>query len=411
MRLKYIGQIQQFLKSLCSGIGKSFIIFPAAFLVAVGITTIELGIIFYLKEIYDAAPSHIGYFTALWSFWYIIGCIFIRPLFNKVIPRYLIIGSSLFMSFFVLSILFTKTFAFTFLYYDLYGIAMSFFWPPIMGWLSQDIEGSRLGKSIAYFNLSWSAGLVIGPFLAGILSAISPEIPLYVGGLLFLLTGILVAVGSFLLPKIRSDRSLDTSQDGGTFRNDTSTVLRFPGWIGIFTTFIIIGVVVNIFPVFARDELLFRKETIGLLMQSRAFIAAFMFVFLGHTTFWHFRISYMALGQVCLALIVFFMNFTSSPLMLAALIAMIGALRAHSYNSSLFHGVSGSINRTRRMAVHESLLAAGLIVGSALGGLIYQKYSMTAVYYFCAAVVMFGVLLQLGLYRLFQRKGLLRQQR
>lgn len=407
MRLKYIGQIQQFLKSLSSGIGKSFIIFPSAFLVAIGITTVELGIIFYLKEIYGAAPSHIGYFTALWSFWYIIGCIFIRPLFNKVIPRYLIIGSSLFMSLFVLSILFTKTFAFAFLYYGLYGIAMSFFWPPIMGWLSQDIEGSRLGKRMSYFNLSWSAGLVIGPFLAGILSAISPEIPLYVGGFLFLLTGILVAVGSFLLPKILSDRGLDASQDGGTFCNDTSTVLRFPGWIGIFTTFIIIGVVINIFPVFARDELLLGKETIGLLMQSRAFIATFVFVFLGHTTFWHFRISYMTLGQVCLALIVFFMNFTSSPLMLAALIAMIGALRAHSYNSSLFHGVSGSINRTRRMAVHESLLAAGIIVGSSLGGLIYQKYSMTTVYYFCAAAVMFGVLLQLGLYCLFQRKEIL----
>ncbi len=112
----------------------------------------------------------------------------------------------------------------------------------------------------------------------------------------------------------------------------------------------------------------------------------------------------MALGQVCLALIVFFMNFTSSPLILAALIAMIGALRAHSYNSSLFHGVSGSVTRTKRMAVHESLIAGGIIFGSSLGGLIYQKYSMTAVYYFCAAVVMSGVLLQLGLYRLFQRK-------
>ncbi|MCK5570317.1 MAG: hypothetical protein KAJ15_11415, partial [Spirochaetes bacterium] len=129
MSLKYTGQIQQFLKSLYTGIGKSFIIFPSVFLVAAGITIIELGIIFYLKEIFGASPSHIGYFAALWSFWYIIGCIFIRPLFNKVLPRYLLIGSSFFMSFSVLSILFTKAFAFTFLYYNLYGIAMSFFWP------------------------------------------------------------------------------------------------------------------------------------------------------------------------------------------------------------------------------------------------------------------------------------------
>jgi predicted MFS family arabinose efflux permease len=97
------------------------------------------------------------------------------------------------------------------------------------------------------------------------------------------------------------------------------------------------------------------------------------------------------------------MNFTSSPLVLAFLIAFIGALRALSYNSSLFHGVSGSINRTGRMAIHEALLAAGLIFGSSLGGVIYQKYSMTAVYYFCGIVVFFGVVIQSGLYLLLNK--------
>ena len=43
-------------------------------------------------------------------------------------------------------------------------------------------------------------------------------------------------------------------------------------------------------------------------------------------------------------------------------------------------------------------LAGGLIFGPLFGGLIYQKYSMTAVYSFCAIVVMLGVLLQVGLY-------------
>ena len=96
-------------------------------------------------------------------------------------------------------------------------------------------------------------------------------------------------------------------------------------------------------------------------------------------------------------------NFTSSPLVLAFLIAFIGALRALSYNSSIFHGVSGSINRTGRVAIHESLLAAGLICGSSLGGIIYQKFSMTVVYYFCGAIVFFGAVMQSGLYLLLKK--------
>ncbi len=308
------------------------------------------------------------------------------------------------MFFFILMILYIKVFTYAFIYYDLYGLAMSFFWPPIMGWLSQDIEGSRLGKSMSFFNLTWSGGIIIGPLLAGILSAISPEIPLYVGSALFLLTGVIIAGGSILLPQIRADRGNDQSPERESGRVDMSTVLRYPGWIGLFTTFVVIGMMINIFPVFARDELFLKKELIGLLMQSRTFIATFVFIILGQTTFWHFKITPMITGQIGLACLVILMNFTSSPLVLAFLIAFIGALRALSYNSSLFHGVSGSINRTGRMAIHEALLATGLIFGSSFGGVVYQKYSMTVVYYFCGSIVFLGAVIQSGLYLLLRKQ-------
>ena len=161
---------------------------------------------------------------------------------------------------------------------------------------------------------------------------------------------------------------------------------------------------ISIFPVFARDELMLRKEVIGVLMQSRTFIATFVFILLGHTVFWHFRIVPMVMGQVGLAIVVFAMNFTTSPPVLAVLISLLGAFRSLSYSNSLFHGVSGSGNRAGRMAIHEALLAAGLIFGSALGGELYQRYSMTAVYGFCAAVVISGAFVQLALH-LILRNG------
>ena len=96
-------------------------------MVATGINVIKLGIIFYIMEVFKATPSQIGYFTALWSFCYIIGCIFVRPLFNNVLPRFLMIWSSLLMCLFVLLILFTKVFEVTYIYFAFYGIAASFF--------------------------------------------------------------------------------------------------------------------------------------------------------------------------------------------------------------------------------------------------------------------------------------------
>jgi predicted MFS family arabinose efflux permease len=397
-------QTRQFMRSLSSGIGKSHVIFPSAFLVALTTSIIELGIIFYIKEIFDATPSEVGYFTALWSFCYILGCASIRPLFNRVLPRYLLIGSAFLMSLFLLLILFAKRFAYAYLFYGLYAVAMSFFWPPIMGWLSQDVEGEKLGKSMSYYNISWNIGLIIGPLPAGFLSSISPSLPLYAGSLLCLLTGVLITAASFLVPKIRTDRGVDAVRNGETARRDASTVLRYPGWVGLFTTFVVMGVVINIFPVYARDDLLLRKETIGLLMQSRTFIALFVFFILGRTAFWHFRISQMVAGQVVLACVVFTMSFITSPFLFAVQIALIGGLRALSFNNSLFHGVSGSVNRTARMAAHEALLAGGLICGSALGGRLYQNHSIQAVYYFSATCVLVGAAVQAAIYLALKRK-------
>ena len=387
-----------------AGIGKTFIIYPSAFLVATGISIVELGIIFYIREIYGATPRQVGYFTALWSLWYILGCLLIRPLFGKALPRHLLMAATFFMSLFILLLPFTNFFWQAYAGYSIYAVAMSLFWPPIMGWLSRDTEGPLLGKRMSYFNLSWSIGLIIGPLIAGVLSARSPELPLYAGSILFMVISLLIATGSLVLPKVRSDRGIDTPQRSQGQKTDESSFFRFPGWVGMFTTFVVIGVVISIFPVFARDELMLRKEIIGVLMQSRTFIATFVFIILGHTVFWHFNITPMVLGQAGLAVVVFAMNFTRSPLVLAMLIALLGSFRSLSYSNSLFHGVSGSINRAGRMAVHEALLAAGLIFGSAFGGELYQRFSMNAVYGFCAAVVLSGAVVQLALYLILRHR-------
>ncbi|MBT3381858.1 MAG: hypothetical protein HN742_04410 [Lentisphaerae bacterium] len=82
---------------------------------------------------------------------------------------------------------------------------------------------------------------------------------------------------------------------------------------------------------------------------------------------------------------------------IAVLLVLMAVFAAQSYSSSLFHGVSGSIRRASRMAIHESLLSAGLFVGSCLGGQIYESSGMVALYSFCAVALLACAVAQAGL--------------
>jgi len=406
LQLKYISNRWQVIKSFYTGIGKSAVLLPSAFLVAVGVGTVALGMIFYVRDVFSAPPSQVGYLTALWSLAYILGCLFIRQPFNRVLPRYLLIASTFLMAVFVLASVFSRRFLMVYIFYALWGVAMSLFWPFIMGWLSHGIEGVKLGKVLSNYNFSWSIGTIISPFLAGILSTISSSLPLFIGSFLFFLTCVLIIGATLTLPKIRADRWIEAAKKRDLSEEDNSTALRFPSWIGLFTTYTVVGVILNIFPVYARTDIGISKSLVGLILQQRAIFATVGFIVLGRTSFWHFKPLQMIIGQILLATMVFLLRFYGMPVSLGLLLALIGLLMSLSYFNSLFHGVSGSVNRAGRMAIHESILSAGLIIGSSIGGILYEKYTMSIVYQFCAGLVLFGAVLQTALIFKLRKKML-----
>ncbi len=397
MKPRYISQRRQLIRSFYTGIGKTTVIFSSAFLAAVGAGLVSLGIVFYMRDIFNASGSQIGLLVAFWSLCFISGCIFIRPLFDHILPRYTLVIATSCMCVFTLAIHSSDSLIWVYIFYGLYGFSTSLFWPPLMGWLSQKVEGIELSKTISKFNFSWSAGMIIGPFLAGYLSEKGTELPIYAGSALFLLTSFMIIGAILSLPRIRKDRDTKLPLERRSLEKGQDTLVRYPAWVGLYTTYVIMGVILNIFPVSARADLFMRKSVIGLLFLSRALFTTSGFIMLGRTTFWHFRSLPMLLGQVSLAILLILMVYTHSPLLLGLILGGIGLLMALGYTYSLFHGVSGSTDRPKRMAIHESLIAAGLICGSSIGGIIYQRYSMATVYWFCSAVVLTGVLIQSGL--------------
>lgn len=89
------------------------------------------------------------------------------------------------------------------------------------------------------------------------------------------------------------------------------------------------------------------------------------------------------------------------PPAIVLLMALFGLTSSMNYSASIFHGSSGSLNRSRRMAIHEAVLSAGVVCESLLGGLIYEYVSVTALYRFASLVTLAGGIAQMA----FRRSG------
>ncbi len=403
MRYRFISQQQQFLRVLSAGIGKTAVILPAAFVAEAGLGMLTLGMVFYMREEFLLSPAVIGWIAATWQGCYVLGCLTMRPAFETLLPRYSMIFSSAGMGVAVTAILLSRSVAATFLFYGLFGFCLSFFWPPLMSWLSLGIEGKQLGRAMTRLTFVGNIGIIISPFAAGALSSLAPRYPLYGAASLFAANCLLLIGAALVLPGIRSDKQRGGSREEPE-QPDRSTALRFPAWIGLFATYAVLGVVITVFPMYARDDLGLSKSAIGALLLCRALCTAAGYLFLGGMSLWHFRPFPMTAGLALLAVLVFGISRAPSLPVLALSLALIGPLISLGFSYSFFHGASGASRRATRMAIHEALLASGLITGSAVGGQLYQNCSMTAVSVFCAALIAAAIAIQVLLVRRWRRQ-------
>jgi DHA1 family multidrug resistance protein-like MFS transporter/DHA1 family quinolone resistance protein-like MFS transporter len=368
---------------------KNIVLLPCAVLAAVGISMMTFSLLFYVRDVFDAPPGIVSIFAAMFTFSYSVSCFAMRPVFNRLLPRYAIILSVVLMALWVFCILMTTVLSAAFVFIVLVGISNSFFWPPLMGWFSAGLERRTLSRSLSYFNVSWSSGMILGPFLGGILFEIQPSLPVFVSIACLLLIAAYTAAASALLPGIRSDRyrEAEPRKKGTGSVRDESTFLRFPSWFVLFFVYLVFGVLQNVFPLFARGGLGFSESSIGLLLLFRGLFIVIGFWLLGRTGFWHFKWWWIGGGLLALTLSVASFFTASSFFSYIVLFAAFGLIMSVIYNNSVFHGVSGSTERARRMAVHEALLAGGSVVGSMAGGLIYQNSGFPTVLYFCLIAV------------------------
>lgn len=374
-------------------LGKTAMLYPVVFLVAMAGGTSALGLIFFAKSVLGASPGQIGFLAAIWSTFYMCGCYSFRRLPAILPSRYSILAAA-FMSFVSIGLIFLlKSLFWSFVFYACCGLSVSLFWPVVMGWLSAGLEGRRLSRVIGWFNFSWSVGAIISPVVAGWLEDMGNSFALRAGSLTYLLAAGLSFAGILLVPALSEKQVVPARKPDPNSDRQSGTFLRYPAWFSAFTSFFLVGTIVTVIPLAAGAELDISKKMVGILLLVRALTMSGALVGMGQTSWWHFRGRQMAIGALAGVFAAIILAFTRSTVTIGFMMVIVGVIIGQAYTNSVFHGISGVPDKSWRMAVHEMVINAGLILGTISGGLAYGAFGLTAAFLICVAIWMidFGV--------------------
>ncbi len=283
-----------------------------------------------------------------------------------------------------------------------FGLISGLFWPPIMGWLSTGYEGQRLSRRLSKFNLSWSTGMAVGPALGGFLFELdiveaSHLIPLYLAACLLML-GVLVIT---LMPSPERDATTGVPVSSGPPPEDVdaarSDLFRPMARIAHFFAYVGNGVYRYQLPSLAIALGITADEfgRVGTTLSLAMFVS---FLVLGKTERWHYRLDLFIGAQIVIALNLLALLVVQTWWHMMICMAIGGLAVGVTYSSDLFYGISGGVRRSRRMAIHELLLAIGIASGALFGGAVSEHLGLRLVYPICSGLILCGVVVQLTTY-------------
>jgi len=75
-----------------------------------------------------------------------------------------------------------------------------------------------------------------------------------------------------------------------------------------------------------------------------------------------------------------------------------------THSSSLFHSVNTIFQRGPRVAIHETVLGTGALLGPLMGGIVAQHLGLRAPYLMACAVIGAGIIIEIFIKKLHRQK-------
>ena len=378
---------------------KNYYIFACSFFFSLGGNILGLSLIYRLTDRFSFSPGQIGSFVAMGQLFYFLGCNLYHRFGSIVNPIKIFPVAAAVVFAASIPVGFAPSRAFVYAAYWIMQIATGLFWPPVMAWLTGELSQKELNRQISIFNRSWMAACIIGPLAAGALYRWNSTVNFF----LLALSYFLVLVFLFLMkrnitasgvPPAASSVAQELSGNekeenlpANSLVDKRLDLYRYRGWIGAFSSTLLLGILGNIVPIHLRDGLGFTERSAGMVLFIRSISGFIAFSVFARFSSWHFSRRWSMFLQGGLMLCAFLFIFAGSRLLLFSSIAIIcGFMNSGAYNTSIFYCGATGKNPRKNMALHEIFLALGNATGSAGGGFIYQHFRFSGT---CLALFLF----------------------
>lgn len=369
----------------------------SAFLADLALGAVLLSLPLLLIYKFGTDSLILGFFGALGSLVYSAGVIAAGPLSDRFNRKTLIIsGCALFIAAYSI-IPYLKNLTQVFIVYIFASFSMSMFWPTIQSWLSQGIDRDKLIRSLTGFNVCWSAGLTIGFLLAGILFSMDERTP-FIFGVCLVGIIVLLLIKQPVFSEIRDEPAKKVFLETEKERPKLAKKFLVIGWCANLASWYIVGTVRNLFPKLG-SELGFSSTAIGFFIFLMFMAQTIMFISLGRTSSWHYKIFPIVLFQILAVLSLLAIALFSCASYIAAAMIFLGTCCGMTYFSSIFYSLYGFIDKGKKSGIHEAFIGAGGLLGPLAGGIAAYYFGIRAPYLAAAALILTAIAVELILYR------------
>jgi MFS family permease len=270
----------------------------------------------------------------------------------------------------------------------IFGGGLACFWPSIIAWLGEGLSGHALAARLTTFSVAWNIGLLLGYCLSGVLFEHSPRLVFYASTGAILLVGLLLLLPGRQPPRTTpSDERLEIPKGRG---------FRKTAWLANFATNFSLAGTAALFPQLATHLGIGADVHGGLLAAGRAAALA-AFAGLQLLMFWRTRLWPLWIAQLGCAASIVWIGFAHATWMFAAAWIIGGAVSGYAYQASIYFTLEEMTEKGKGSGFHEAVVGSGMFFGPMLAGWVGNNHGLRVPYFFCAAMQVALVCLQMML--------------
>ncbi len=344
-----------------------------------------------------ASSSDLGWLNAVWIGVYGALALFMGRVSDRVGRRKLASFGCLVASIMTLICSFTTRVPLLLLFSAGIGAGIACFWPSIIAWLGEGLNGAQLAKRLTTFGVVWNAGLLLGYGCSGVIFKHWPQLAFYVSAALILIIAGLLIIGRARPPGRPSDSARPAV---APYQSDPDIPkgrgFRKTAWLALFATNFALNGTSAMFPQLAI-HLGISADVHGTLLAAGRGAALAAFVALQLLTFWRTRLWPLWIAQLCCAASIVWIGFAHPIWMFAAAWIVGGLMSGYAYQASIYFTLEEMTEKGKGSGFHEAMVGSGMFFGPVLAGWVGNHDSLRAPYFFCAAMLVFGILLQMAI--------------